>query len=72
VLRRFIELAGREAARIVVLTAASTRHEEMWDIHDAAFADLGVKQRTTENIASRGDAGDEAQAPLYVSTDVPG
>lgn len=62
VLRRFIEVAGGEDARIVVLTAASVAHEEMWSVYDGAFGDLGVKKRETVNIASRDDANDEANA----------
>ncbi len=56
VLSRFVELAGGADARIVVLTAASTRHDEMWQVYDQAFGDLGVESRCHIAIAERGDA----------------
>ncbi|NUZ05873.1 cyanophycinase [Piscinibacter koreensis] len=59
VLSRFVELCGGPDARIFVLTAASTLHDEMWALYDEAFEALGVRQRSTALIASREDAGDE-------------
>jgi cyanophycinase len=62
VLSRFVELAGGEGAHIVVLTAASTLHDEMWGIYDEAFGSLGVKQRRPMVIDNRDDANDEERA----------
>jgi cyanophycinase len=69
VLSRFVELAGGEAARIAVLTAASNHHEEMWGVYDQAFGDLGVSQRAEIVIASRDDANDEGLAQAIYEAD---
>lgn len=69
VLSRFVELAGGEDARIAVLTAASTLHDEMWGIYDEAFGALGVKQRAPLLIDSRDDGNDEARAETVMQAD---
>ena len=43
VLSRLYELAGGPDARIVVLTAASSYHDEVWGVYDAAFCALGSR-----------------------------
>src|SRR3954463_16130601 len=58
VLERFVDLAGGKRKRIAVLTAASTLHDEMWEVYDRAFGRLGVKQRFALEIHSRDDAND--------------
>jgi cyanophycinase len=60
VLQRFVELAGGRDKKIVVISAASGVADEMWDIYDGAFADLGVEQRVHLRIDSREDANAEA------------
>jgi len=60
VLQRFVELAGGPERKIVVISAASSIAEEMWNIYDGAFADLGVTRRVHLPIESREDANDEA------------
>lgn len=70
VLSRLVELSGGESARIVVLTAASTLHDEMWELYDKAFGALGVKQRSPLFVASRDDANDEARAAAVLNADV--
>lgn len=56
VLQRFVELAGGNGQKIVVVSAASGIAEKMWEIYDAAFADLGVARRVHLRIESREDA----------------
>lgn len=62
ILERFVELAGGPDAPIFVLTAASTRHDQMWDLYETAFTALGARHVTTSNIGTRDDACDEATA----------
>ena len=59
ILSRFVELAGGTHARIVVITAASAITDEMWEIYDKAFGDLGVDQRVHLHLRSRQDANSE-------------
>jgi cyanophycinase len=59
ILSRFVELAGGRNARIVVITAASSIAEEMWQVYDKAFGDLGVEQRSHLHLRTRQDANDE-------------
>jgi cyanophycinase len=62
ILKRFVDLCGGPGARIFVLTAASTLHEEMWELYRDAFKALDVDATSTTKIASRQDAGDDAVA----------
>lgn len=59
ILSRFVDLAGGQDARLVVITAASQIADEMWSIYDEAFGALGVKERTHLEITSREDANSE-------------
>jgi cyanophycinase len=59
ILSRFVELAGGADAKIVVISAASTVADEMWEIYDKAFGELGVNQRVHLHLHSRHDANDE-------------
>lgn len=59
ILTRFVELSGGSAARIVVITAASQIADEMWQIYDRAFGELGVSQRRHLELNSRQDANSE-------------
>jgi len=59
ILSRFVELAGGQGARIVVITAASQIADEMWNIYDEAFGALGVTQRSHLEITSREDANND-------------
>lgn len=59
ILSRFVELAGGDSARIVVITAASQIADEMWKIYDGVFGTLGVKERAHLEITSREDANSE-------------
>jgi cyanophycinase len=59
ILSRFVELSGGAAAKIVVITAASTIAEQMWDIYDKAFGDLGVANRVHLHLKNRHDANSE-------------
>jgi cyanophycinase len=71
VLKRFIELCGGADARILVLTAASRLHEEMWQVYDDAFGALGVHNHTTLEIASREDASrPETEAAILAANGI--
>jgi cyanophycinase len=59
ILSRFVELAGGKDAHIVVITAASTVADEMWQIYDDAFGALGVQKRSHLEITSREDANND-------------
>ena len=69
ILTRFVELAGGENARIVVITAASKIADDMWDIYDQAFGDLGVQQRFHLPLVSRQDANDPAKVRMVAEAD---
>ena len=45
ILSRFVELSGGADAKIVVISAASTVADQMWEMYDRAFGELGVEQR---------------------------
>ncbi|RYF00603.1 MAG: cyanophycinase [Oxalobacteraceae bacterium] len=59
ILKRFVELAGGTEAKIVVISAASTVADEMWQTYDRAFGELGVANRVHLGLQSRQDANDE-------------
>jgi len=69
ILTRFVELAGGADARIVVITAASKIADDMWDIYDQAFGDLGVRQRSHLSLESRQDANDEEKVRMVAEAD---
>lgn len=69
ILTRFIELSGGLDARIVVITAASTVADEMWDIYDRAFGDMGVTNRTHLALVSRHDANDPEKVRMVAEAD---
>lgn len=69
ILTRFVELAGGADARIVVITAASKIAEDMWEIYDQAFGDLGVRQRSHLSLESRQDANDEEKVRMVAEAD---
>jgi cyanophycinase len=59
ILSRFVELSGGKDAKIVVISAASSVADEMWQIYDRAFGDLGVSNRVHLHLSSRQCANDE-------------
>ena len=69
ILTRFVELAGGADARIVVITAASKIADDMWEIYDQAFGDLGVRQRSHLSLESRQDANDEEKLRMVAEAD---
>jgi cyanophycinase len=69
ILKRFVELAGGKDARIVVITAASQVADEMWEIYDKAFGDLGVRQRLHLHLESRQDANNEEKLRMVAEAD---
>jgi cyanophycinase len=60
ILKRFVELCGGASAKIVVITAASSITDKMWDTYDRAFGDLGVSRHVHLHLENRRDANDEA------------
>jgi cyanophycinase len=59
ILSRFVELSGGKEAKIVVISAASSVADEMWQIYDKAFGELGVRHRVHLHLHSRQCANDE-------------
>lgn len=64
ILGRFIDLSGGPDAGIVVITAASRVSDQMWEIYQQAFGELGVINLHHLQIDSRGDANSEHAASL--------
>lgn len=60
VLGRFVALCGGPSAPIVVLTAASTVPDEVWDAYRAAFTAAGARCCEPLHVRSRDDAADPA------------
>jgi cyanophycinase len=58
ILCRFVDLAGGKDAKIVVISAASTVADEMWEIYDQAFGELGVTNRVHLHLRNRQCAND--------------
>lgn len=56
VLQRFVELAGGADQPLVVLTAASEVPDDVWDLYQKAFADLGVTRVRHIRTTSRAEA----------------
>lgn len=69
ILTRFVELAGGADARIVVITAASKVADEMWQIYEQAFADLGVTRHAHLVLENRQDANDEDKVRMVAEAD---
>jgi cyanophycinase len=61
ILSRFVELSGGKDAKIVVISAASAVADEMWEIYDKAFGELGVRKRVHLHLQSRQCANDADQ-----------
>ena len=61
ILSRFVELSGGKDAKIVVISAASAVADEMWQIYDKAFGELGVRNRVHLHLQSRQCANDAKQ-----------
>lgn len=58
ILRKFIELAGNEEARIVVLTTATNSPEEYTDVYRSVFKRLEVAKIDFIDVSQRQDAMD--------------
>jgi cyanophycinase len=61
ILTRFVQLSGGTDAKIVVISAASSVADQMWDMYDRAFGELGVENRVHLHLRSRQDANDQAR-----------
>ncbi|MFC5547218.1 cyanophycinase [Massilia aerilata] len=59
ILSRFVELSGGNDAKIVVISAASSVADQMWEMYDRAFGELGVRERVHLHLASRQCANDQ-------------
>lgn len=62
VLQKFLELAGDTRQPIMVITAASTVPDDLWEMYRKAFDELGVPEFEHVRITSRAEAEDEALA----------
>lgn len=62
VLERFVELCGGPDSSIAVLTSASTIPDEMWEIYDTAFSELGVRHYFPIHADSRDQANEPERA----------
>ncbi|TFW11322.1 cyanophycinase [Massilia arenosa] len=69
ILSRFVELSGGPGANIVVITGASQIPQEMWEVYDRAFTDLGVTEHTPIHISSRAQANDRELAERVANAD---
>lgn len=56
ILKEFVRLAGGEAAKIVVITAATDSPEEAAEKYDAVFNRLGAKEVRHVSVCQRADA----------------
>jgi cyanophycinase len=59
ILSRFVALSGGAGAKIVVISAASSVADQMWEMYDRAFGELGVGNRVHLALQSRQCANDE-------------
>ena len=62
VLQKFLALAGGQQQSIMVITAASTVPEKVWEMYQSAFDELGATQVTHVHIGSRAEAEDDMLA----------
>lgn len=62
VLQKFVELSGGLQQPIMVITAASTVPEKVWEMYREAFDDLGATDVTHVRITSREEAEDDMLA----------
>ena len=70
-LERFVELAGGDEARIVLVTTATNVPEEVLADYERVFRKLGVSQTSELRLRGRSDAdGDDAAALLTDATGV--
>src|SRR5215213_3563693 len=69
ILSHFVGLAGGKRAKLIVMTAASTQHRQMWEIYNKAFAALGVSDRVHLALRSREEAADPECAKKIASAD---
>src|SRR3954471_23759021 len=58
ILGRFVELANARKRGLAVITAASRYHDEMMEVYQRAFGELGVKRIVPVRVESRADAED--------------
>ncbi|NYE59475.1 cyanophycinase [Duganella sp. 1224] len=62
VLQQFLTLAGGPQQPIMVITAASTVPDKVWEMYETAFGELGATQVTHVRIGSRAEAEDDMLA----------
>lgn len=71
VLRRFVEAAGGDQARIVVVPTASSLGREIVEVYAALFGTLGAKDVVSVRPETRADADDPAYVgPLRTATGI--
>src|SRR5690606_33983991 len=69
VLARFVELCGGVSSTISVLTAASTKSDDVWKMYDQAFTALGVQKHTHLPVIDREEANDPAMVAQLLDAD---
>ena len=69
VLERFVELCGGPDSSIAVLTSASKIPEEMWEMYDTAFKELGVRYHFPIHAESRVQANERDRAQRLSEAD---
>lgn len=69
VLARYVEQCGGTDSSIAVLTSASTIPDEMWEIYDNAFRELGVRQFFPVHADSREQANEPSRAQQLYKAD---
>ncbi|RJG07381.1 cyanophycinase [Noviherbaspirillum cavernae] len=69
ILRRFVELTGRDDPQIAVLTAASAFPDFAWGRYDQVLTEIGVRRRVYLAINTPDDCNDPALAAQIVQSD---
>lgn len=69
VLERYVELCGGPGSSIAILTSASTIPDEMWEMYDIAFSELGVRHHFPIHAGSRAQANEPNRAKQLYKAD---
>ncbi|MES2207740.1 MAG: cyanophycinase [Pseudomonadota bacterium] len=69
ILTKFVDISGGDKADIVVITAASSVQEEVWEIYKEVFTDLGVKTCSKIALYTREDANNSEIAQQVLEAD---
>lgn len=69
VLERYVELCGGTDSSIAILTSASKIPDEMWEMYDTAFNELGVRHHFPIYAESRDQANEPERAQQLCKAD---